>query len=556
MKKRILSLLMATVMLISAIPAMGASAKKGQVFRDIAQDAWYAPFVYPLSDADIVSGMDSVPNYKANNSLKRSEFLSLLANSVTHDFSAYEDLGLCPDADNSGKVQWYSGFINWAAQEGIIPSGQNFRPKDDILRSEAVEMTYALHKAHPEVAPLTPVQDATDFVDKADIPESLNEALTACNLANVINGDTSGRFNPNKTLNRGEAAVIMCRMLEIKEWDISQIPAPPKFEAPKTGSGYGASYVEFDPQFFTAKIALANGKLDSSAPYSSILSGQNAYIAVDGAVFNTGSLSTYGSFISNGKVLRILRPNPGATPEPCFVTDSSGKASIQWINIEQTVTRTGQDGTPMSIKNVGVNTSVGSADGSRMIYTREYASTVSGNVAYALAVDNSGTITNVYQSKSNVPVPASGYLLFTRMKRDEWTDRYFTQAKVGDKMERTFNYNGSTTQDVKTLISCGPTVLKKGSVYKNYAAEGFDSSSNVLGGGSHMLIGVKPNGRVVIANASGSQDSMGNIMKNLGCTSAINLDGGASTYLYCKSPAKTINGLGRNLTNMLVFSQK
>ena len=96
-------------------------------------------------------------------------------------------------------------------------------------------------------------------------------------------------------------------------------------------------------------------------------------------------------------------------------------------------------------------------------------------------------------------------------------------------------------------------MLKKGAIFTNYASEG-NYDDHVLGSGTHMLIGVKADGKAVIAYASGSQQSMGNIMKSLGCTSAINVDGGASTYLSCNG--KTFITPGRNLTNMLVFTKK
>jgi exopolysaccharide biosynthesis protein len=43
-------------------------------------------------------------------------------------------------------------------------------------------------------------------------------------------------------------------------------------------------------------------------------------------------------------------------------------------------------------------------------------------------------------------------------------------------------------------------------------------------------------------------------MKKLGCKDAMNLDGGASTYLNCNG--KQIASPGRLLTNMLVFTKK
>lgn len=559
MKKRILSMLMAVVMLVSVIPAMSASANKGQVFRDIAQTSWYAKFVYPLSEADIISGADNVPNYKARNNLKRSEFLSLLARSVmdTSEFDAYKDLHLCPDADDSkGAPMWYAGFINWAAQEGIIPQGEKFRPRDDILRWEAVELTYAVHKAHPEAIPLTPVQEPTDFIDKDDIPESLTEALTACNVADVVSGDAEGRFLPNKTLYRSEGARMMCSMLGIEPWDESQIPAPPKFEAPKTGSAYGASYVEFDPQYFTPKVLLASGTLDKSAPYSSILKNQNAYIAVNGTVFNTSSLDTFGSMVSGGKVIRDLTTPANQTNKPSFVIDTNGRASIQWMDISQTISLTKNGKTYKAIKDIGQNTSV--SDGARMIYTRDFGTTIPGTVRYALAVDENNKVTKVYtKSTSQVPIPSSGYILFERKERGWDNDDVFKYAEVGDTITREVIYKGSSVQNIQTAISCGPTVLKNGAVYGNsttYAQEGFDPSSNVVGSGTHMLIGVKPNGKVVIACATGSQRQMGQIMKNLGCKDAMNLDGGASTYLNCNG--KQLASPSRQLTNMLVFIKK
>lgn len=559
MKRKVLSLLLAVVMLVSAIPAMGASAAGVKVFYDVPQNAWYARFVYPLSEAGIVKGTDST-HFTPNRTLMRSEFLTMLARTIKDEseFKAYDGLGLCPDADNNGKVQWYSGYVNWAAQEGIIPQGENFRPKDKILRSEAVELTYAVHTAYPDTIPLTPVQEPTTFADQDSIPESILEALTACNRANVINGTNKGNFSPNGILDRASATKMICRMLEIEEWDASQIPAPPKFETPTVGSAYGASYVELDPQSFTAKIALANGRLDNSAPASSILSGQGAYVAVNGTVFDTGSKTVYGTLVSGGKIIRDLSAPANQTNKPAFVIDSNGKASIQWLDITQTIRLTKGETTYKAIENVSQNVYLANSDGSRMIYTREYGSVIPGTVRYALVMDNNNKVTKTYtKSTNNVPIPSSGYVLCERMERGWDNDDIFKNAKVGDTITREITYKGSSVQDIQTAISCGPTVLKNGAVYGNsttYAQEGFTADSHVVGSGSHILIGVKPNGRVVIASASGSQRQMGEIMKNLGCKDAMNLDGGASTYLNCNG--RQLASPGRELTNMLVFSRK
>lgn len=556
MKKRVLSLILAVVMLISALPATGALAKKGQVFHDVPQTAWYAQWIYPLSDRDIVSGTDST-HFSPNDPLKRSEFLTLLVKTVRPDFDAikaeYDDLHLCPDADKDGKSQWYSGYVNWAAKEGVIAEGERFRPDDKILRHEAVELTYAIHKAHPESVPLAPVEtELPNFADQASIPESTVEALNACYLADVINGKENNRFDPLGILQRSESSTMVCKMQGISPYDKSQIPAPPvTFEAPKVGIAYGAKYVEFDPQFFTTKVLLANNKLGSAAPASSILKGQNAYIAVNGAVFNhTTNNAIGGSIVRNGRPIRNLWPAGPNTKihEAAFVIDSNGKASIQSMNMKPTMQRIGKENTRDGGQ-VEVNKKPWTSD--RVIVTREYATSV--NARFAFVVDNNDVITKVYKTSATVTVPTSGYLVYSAQEREKYSDRFYTEAEVGDKLDYKIKYVGSNVQNVQTLLSCGPTVLKGGNVYFNPSSEGsFDS--HVLGSGPHMLIGVKKNGKVVIACASGSQRTMGDIMKKLGCTDAINLDGGASTYLNVNG--KQLASPGRSLTNMLIFVKK
>ncbi len=277
---------MAVAMLVSVLPAMSASAAKGQKFSDVYRGKWFAKYVYPVSEAGIING-DGKGKFNPGSKLKRCDVITMLALSAKtpEELKEYEDMELCPD---SKQGQWYTKSVNWAAQEGIIPAGENFRPKDDITRMETVELVYSMHKAHPEVVPLTPVRDPLTFPDTGSLSPEQQEALDSCTSGNVIDGTGSGTFDPSGFLQRDQASRIICDMLELETWEDSKIPEKPKpqFVAPTTGYKNGATYVEFDPQFFNGKIALANGRLDSAASYSSILSGQNAYIAVNGAMFN------------------------------------------------------------------------------------------------------------------------------------------------------------------------------------------------------------------------------------------------------------------------------
>ena len=104
-------------------------------------------------------------------------------------------------------------------------------------------------------------------------------------------------------------------------------------------------------------------------------------------------------------------------------------------------------------------------------------------------------------------------------------------------------------------FSCGPTVVKNGQAYGNrdtYIAEGFTDSQVISGSAQRMAIGVKKDGRVVIAAVTCDLQALGRVMQALGCETAMNLDGGSSRALYVGGSARITPG--RTLTHLIVFT--
>jgi exopolysaccharide biosynthesis protein len=101
-------------------------------------------------------------------------------------------------------------------------------------------------------------------------------------------------------------------------------------------------------------------------------------------------------------------------------------------------------------------------------------------------------------------------------------------------------------------LTCGPRLLKDGEVWLNPALEGF-SDDHVLGIGPRSAIGF-PASRdkiYLISFLNGlSLDAEAKMMKAIGCSEAMNLDGGASKALAYNG--SIILTPGRNLTNVLV----
>lgn len=103
----------------------------------------------------------------------------------------------------------------------------------------------------------------------------------------------------------------------------------------------------------------------------------------------------------------------------------------------------------------------------------------------------------------------------------------------------------------KTVVCCGPRLVAAGKVDVDARGEGF-RDPHVLGRGIRTAVGLTFRNRLVFVNTmkACSLNELAGIMKDLGCTEAVNFDGGASTAMYYKG--RFITKPGRELTNVLL----
>ncbi|HEY9774150.1 MAG TPA: phosphodiester glycosidase family protein [Planktothrix sp.] len=100
-------------------------------------------------------------------------------------------------------------------------------------------------------------------------------------------------------------------------------------------------------------------------------------------------------------------------------------------------------------------------------------------------------------------------------------------------------------------ITCGPRLLKKGEVWIEPEKEGFHNA-HVLGIGPRVAMGfnVKGDKLILVVFVNGlSLQGEAELMKQLGCSDAMNLDGGASRAVAYNG--KIIMPAGRPLTNVI-----
>ncbi len=122
-------------------------------------------------------------------------------------------------SDVSDKA-WYSGCVSWASERGymlglgtLYTKDSVFDPDREITRAEFIEVLYRV-AGRPKVGDLLPFKDIKGKY------LYLN-AIKWGYEKGIIDGVGNGRFSPNGILTREQAAVILKRYAETREFDVS-----------------------------------------------------------------------------------------------------------------------------------------------------------------------------------------------------------------------------------------------------------------------------------------------------------------------------------------------
>lgn len=556
MKKRILSLLLAAVLLCALLPVSPARAADLKAFSDIPSNAWYDVYVYALVQKGIINGM-TPSTFAPTQPLTRAQLMKMLACFAADDAAIKAAAGEKKFKDVPSD-KWYAGHVNWAAEQGVTNGYEDgsFRPEASVSRQETATLA-ARFAAVTDGVELKAVKEKSPFTDDASLPDWAKESVYLCQQAGVISGYPEGDFRGGNKITRAEAAKVLCLLLGVEPLSKDAVPknaAADLRNLPSTAAGYSVSGIEFNPQAYRANIVLANNRFRNLESAASMVQRSGAAIACNGAYFaNNGDLTTASAMVRNGKAIAIENSKAGNT---CyFVIDTNGRASMQFLSIQQTVTLKRNGETLYSFDRVGCNYQLGEDDGTRMVFTSEYGDTVPVKMKCAVYCDANGVVTDHLDSDTaqTIRIPKNGFVVCCINRRWEGDRNLFNDARPGDKVERTLSYGNSTVQNIDMAFSCGPTVVKNSQAYGNsgtYAAEGFGQVPT--GSVQRMAIGVKKDGRVVIAAVTCDLQALGRVMQALGCETAMNLDGGASRALYINGNARIAPG--RTLTHLIVFT--
>lgn len=162
---------------------------------------WAEKSIGSMASKDVVRGYAD-GTFKPENRVTRAEFAKLVVTAMELDIESYE--GGFGDLEG----HWAADYIQTAKSSGIINGYEDgtFKPDGEITRAEMAAM---LSRA---VAGKAGSVDLAQFADSHKIPAWASKGVQGAVAAELMKGDTNGKFNPEKLTTRAESATVVYRL--------------------------------------------------------------------------------------------------------------------------------------------------------------------------------------------------------------------------------------------------------------------------------------------------------------------------------------------------------
>lgn len=303
-----------------------------------------------------------------------------------------------------------------------------------------------------------------------------------------------------------------------------------------------------DPRV-TVRAALPGGKLNQTQGFSSLAANSGAAVVINANYFEAyqtikdpiGHVMVDGEF----KYASSGAPTLGITAE--------GKAYFgePGVFVHLYMLKNGERVLWDSVYEVNVRKQFA---GQAVLYTPargdSFPVTYPGWVL--IAENNTSTEYRAVAVGETVSIPQNGFVAY--YSNESAANAWHKTPELGLKMECEpylyCNGEGFTMDGMKTIVAGGPWLVRNGAVVTDLGI--FASDQNRFGKGSNprTAVGATADGKLLLVNvSSATMQQMRELMLQLGCVNAFNLDGGGSTAMYYQG--KTLATPGRELTTTL-----
>ena len=173
-------------------------------FKDVAEGAWYRKDVEAAHKNGLVNGKSDTMFYP-NDNMTYAEAVKLAC--AMHQL--YHDKKVTLTA---GSSVWYSTYMSYALEKGIIESDLTAVADEKITRSDFVKIFYAALPAS-EYTVINEVADNA-IPDVSLSAKSAKEIYAFYRAGILVGSDNEGTFKPESNIVRSEVAAILTRMFD------------------------------------------------------------------------------------------------------------------------------------------------------------------------------------------------------------------------------------------------------------------------------------------------------------------------------------------------------
>ncbi len=294
------------------------------------------------------------------------------------------------------------------------------------------------------------------------------------------------------------------------------------------------------------KPEMASGVLNSKAQISTIAKKDNALLAINASYFKPQTGVPLGALVIDNKVLsgpiynRVGIGIEQQGDKTSFVMDrvymyiniDLGSETIKADNINQ----------PRMLSTY------------TLIYTPDWGefSPIAPQYGKNIVIEQ-GKIISI--SDNEVKIPKNGFVISA-------PSAIVDKIKNKKDIKYTIKMN-ETFKNSKHIIGAGPYLVKNGEVYVDITAQKFGA---ITGKNPRSAVGFTKDNELILVTIDGREKNsvgadlfeLARIMKNLGCTYAMNLDGGGSSVMYVND--KIVNNPAQKggiyISNALVVSSE
>ena len=199
MKKKLIGVLLAAVLLISALPVQAQSTE----YTDVSPSEWFYEAVNYVSTNSVMTGVAD-KTFAPRDNLTRGMAVTILSRTYGADTSAFKD---APFTDVDMK-RYYGVHVAWAKQNEIIHgmTDTEFNPDEYMSREQICVM---LSNFFDFCGLSTRNTEVERFADEDKIGKWAKEAVLRMQRGGIVNGRDDNTFDPKGETTRAEFAQIV-----------------------------------------------------------------------------------------------------------------------------------------------------------------------------------------------------------------------------------------------------------------------------------------------------------------------------------------------------------